>query len=36
MVGEDKFRKSYTNRIEKIESTIAAFTLYLVLKPNSF
>jgi len=36
MVGEDKFRKSYTNRIDKIESTIAAFTLYLVLKPNSF
>ena len=36
MVGEDKFRKSYTNRIEKIESTIAAFTLYIVLKPESF
>ena len=36
MVGADKFRKSYTNRIEKIESTIAAFTLYLVLKTNSF
>ena len=36
MVGEDKFRKSYTNRIEKIESTIAAFTLYLVLKPDTF
>ncbi|MDX1772880.1 phytoene dehydrogenase-like protein [Oceanihabitans sediminis] len=36
MVGEDKFKKSYTNRIEKIESTIAAFSLYIVLKPNSF
>ncbi|MBQ0788642.1 MAG: NAD(P)/FAD-dependent oxidoreductase, partial [Oceanihabitans sp.] len=36
MVGENKFRKSYTNRIEKIESTIAAFTLYLVLKPDTF
>lgn len=36
MVGEDKFRKSYTNRIEKIESTIAAFSLYIVLKPNTF
>lgn len=36
MVGEDKFRKSYTNRIQKIESTIAAFTLYIVLKPNTF
>ncbi|WP_053978230.1 phytoene desaturase family protein [Mangrovimonas xylaniphaga] len=36
MVGEDKFRKAYTNRVENIESTIAAFTVYLVLKPNTF
>ncbi|WP_303316725.1 NAD(P)/FAD-dependent oxidoreductase [Flavivirga abyssicola] len=36
LVGEDKFRKSYTNRVDKIESTIAAFSLYIVLKPNSF
>ena len=36
MVGEDKFRKSYVNRINKIESTPAAFTLYIVLKPNTF
>ena len=36
MVGESNFRKSYVNRINKIESTIAAFTLYLVLKPGSF
>ena len=36
LVGEDKFRKSYTNRVNKIESTIAAFSLYIVLKPNSF
>ena len=36
MVGEDKFRKSYANRVSKIESTIAAFTLYIVLKPNTF
>lgn len=36
MIGDDKLRKSYTNRIEKIESTIAAFTLYIVLKPNTF
>src|SRR5690606_25131121 len=34
MIGDDKLRKSYTNHIEKIESTIAAFTLYIVLKPN--
>ncbi|WP_178987450.1 phytoene desaturase family protein [Winogradskyella schleiferi] len=36
LVGKDKFRKSYTNRVDKIESTIAAFSLYIVLKPNSF
>jgi all-trans-retinol 13,14-reductase len=36
LIGDDKLKKSYTNRIEKIESTIAAFTLYIVLKPNSF
>jgi len=36
MVGEKNFRKSYVSRIDNIESTIAAFTLYLVLKPKSF
>ncbi len=36
LIGHDYFRKSYTSRIENIESTIAAFTLYLVLKPNCF
>ncbi|MBP0905267.1 phytoene desaturase family protein [Mariniflexile gromovii] len=36
MIGEDRFRKPFVNRIEKIESTIAAFTLYIVLKPNMF
>lgn len=36
MVGEGSFRKSYVKRIESIESTIAAFTLYLVLKPGTF
>ncbi|MCG2430652.1 phytoene desaturase family protein [Aequorivita xiaoshiensis] len=36
MIGENHFRKSYTKRIENIESTIAAFSLYLVLKPKSF
>ena len=36
MVGEEHFRKSYVSRIESIESTIAAFTLYLVLKPGTF
>lgn len=36
LAGEDKFRKSYVNRVKKIQSTIAAFTLYIVLKPNTF
>lgn len=36
LVGQEHFRKSYSQRIENIESTIAAFSLYLVLKPNCF
>jgi phytoene dehydrogenase-like protein len=36
LVGEDKFRKAYYNRIINIESVIAGFSLYIVLKPNSF
>lgn len=36
MLPEDAFRKSFVNRIENIESTIAAFSLYLVLKPKTF
>ncbi|MEO8935087.1 MAG: NAD(P)/FAD-dependent oxidoreductase, partial [Xanthomarina sp.] len=36
LVGDGKFRKSYVNRIKNIESTIAAFSLYIVLKPDCF
>lgn len=36
LVGADNFRKSYTNRIKSIENTISAFSLHVVLKPNSF
>ena len=36
LVGEDKFRKAYTNRINNIESIIGGFSLYIILKPNSF
>tara|TARA_R110002051_G_scaffold324635_1_gene422845 strand:+ start:37267 stop:38811 length:1545 start_codon:yes stop_codon:yes gene_type:complete len=36
LVGEDKFRKAYTNRINNIESIIAGFSMYIVLKPSSF
>lgn len=36
LIGTENFRKSYVSRIENIESTVASFSLYLVLKPNSF
>lgn len=36
MVGENSLRKPYTNRIKNIKNTIAAFSLYIVFKPNSF
>tara|TARA_R110000751_G_scaffold295678_1_gene404360 strand:+ start:26458 stop:27993 length:1536 start_codon:yes stop_codon:yes gene_type:complete len=36
MVGLENFRKSYSNRINNIESIISAFSVYIVLKPNSF
>ncbi|WP_115123014.1 phytoene desaturase family protein [Marinirhabdus gelatinilytica] len=36
MVGKENFRKSYVSRIEDIESTMAAFSLYIVLKPGTF
>ena len=36
MVGEDKFRKSFFNRIDSLEGVISAFSLYIVFKPESF
>lgn len=36
MVGEDKFRKSYYSRIQSLEVLPAAFSLYLVFKPETF
>ncbi|MCX7548916.1 NAD(P)/FAD-dependent oxidoreductase [Xanthomarina sp. F1114] len=36
LIGDGKLRKSYVNRIKNIESTIAAFSLYIVLKPDCF
>ncbi|GEQ85245.1 all-trans-retinol 13,14-reductase [Patiriisocius marinistellae] len=36
MIGEEHLRKSYVKRIEEIKSTVAAFSLYIVLKPNTF
>ncbi|WP_298484838.1 NAD(P)/FAD-dependent oxidoreductase [uncultured Maribacter sp.] len=34
LVGETNFRKAYSNRIKDIESTISAFSIHLVLKPE--
>ncbi len=36
MLETDHFRKSYVSRVKAIESTIASFTLYVVLKPKTF
>lgn len=36
MVGEKHFRKAYFNRIQNLEVLPSAFSLYLVLKPESF
>ena len=32
----DSFRKSFTQRIEEMESTISAFSVHIVLKPQTF
>lgn len=36
MIKGDTVRKSYLKRIDNIESTIAAFSVYIVFKPKSF
>ncbi len=36
MIGEEHFRKSYTYRIQEMESTISAFSIHIVLKPKTF
>jgi all-trans-retinol 13,14-reductase len=36
MVGQDKFRKSFFNRIDSLEGVLSAFSLYIVFKPESF
>jgi phytoene dehydrogenase-like protein len=36
LTGQDKFRKSYVKRVLDIENTISAFSLYIVLKPESY
>lgn len=36
MVGENRFRKSFYKRIERLEVTPAAFSIYIVFKPQTF
>lgn len=36
MIGEQHFRKSYNHRIQELESTISAFSIHIVFKPESF
>lgn len=36
MLGSDKVRKSYFNRINDVENTISAFSVYIVFKENTF
>ncbi|MCF6346974.1 MAG: NAD(P)/FAD-dependent oxidoreductase [Flavobacteriaceae bacterium] len=36
MLGDNRLRKSYVNRINNIESIISAFSIYIVFKPQSF
>jgi all-trans-retinol 13,14-reductase len=36
MVGEDRFRKSFVQRIQNLENVISVFSLYVVFKPETF
>lgn len=36
MVGEERFRKSYFKRVQSLEASSAAFSLYIVFKPETF
>ncbi len=36
MIGEDKFRKSFYNRIQALECVFSAFSIYVVFKPETF
>jgi len=36
LAGQENFRKSFTHRIEAMESTVSAFSIHIVLKPKSF
>lgn len=36
LAGKEKFRKPFYNRIQSLEPTISAFSIYIVFKPESF
>lgn len=36
MIGQEKFRKPFFNRIQSLESVPSAFSIYIVFKPESF
>ncbi len=36
LVGADKFRKPFYNRIQSLEDVLSAFSLYIVFKPETF
>lgn len=36
MVGEEKFRKAFFERIKSLEGSMSAFSVYIVFKPESF
>lgn len=36
MIGDSPIKKAYLNRVNNIENTIAAFSLYIVFKPGTF
>lgn len=36
LVGKDKFRKPFYNRIQSLEPVPSAFSIYIVFKPHSF
>lgn len=36
LIGKDRFRKLYYNRIQELECVYSAFSLYIVFKPETF
>lgn len=36
LIGPEHFRKAFYNRVQSLENTISAFSVYIVFKPESF